>query len=99
MMIMRMMIYAPLIGIGGIIMAVSKDATLSLVLVVAIPVLVGTIMLIASRGMPLFKAMQNQAGQGEPGAAREPHGHPGYPGLQPHRVSKQHALQRSEQRT
>jgi len=60
MMIMRMMIYAPLIGIGGIIMAVSQDATLSLVLVVAIPVLIGAIFLIASRGIPLFKTLQKQ---------------------------------------
>ncbi|HST04520.1 MAG TPA: ABC transporter ATP-binding protein [Chloroflexia bacterium] len=59
-MIMRMMIYAPLIGIGGIIMAVSKDATLSLVLVVAIPVLIGTIALIAFKGVPLFRIMQKR---------------------------------------
>jgi ATP-binding cassette, subfamily B, multidrug efflux pump len=59
-MILRMMIYAPLIAVGGVIMAVSKDATLSLVLVVVIPVLVASIFLIASRGIPLFKMLQKR---------------------------------------
>lgn len=57
-MIMRMMISAPMMCIGGIIMAVSKDAKLSLVLVVAIPILAVTIYLVANKGVPLFKAMQ-----------------------------------------
>lgn len=57
-MIMRIMISAPLLCIGGIIMAVSKDAMLSLVFVVVIPVLVGTILLIAGKSMPLFKSLQ-----------------------------------------
>jgi ATP-binding cassette subfamily B protein len=57
-MIMRMMISAPMTMIGGIVMAVSKDAKLSLVLVVVLPVLVGTVMIIANKGIPLFKAMQ-----------------------------------------
>lgn len=55
---MRMMLGAPIMCVGGIIMAVSKDATLSLVLVVVLPVLVGVIFLVASKGIPLFKAMQ-----------------------------------------
>ncbi|WP_079911229.1 ABC transporter ATP-binding protein [Paenibacillus sp. 32352] len=57
-MMLRMMISAPMMCIGGIIMAVNKDATLSLVLVVVIPVLAAAIAIIASRGMPLFKALQ-----------------------------------------
>ncbi len=58
--IMRMMIYAPLVSIGGIILAVSLDATLSLVLVVVIPILAVSIFLIASRGVPLFKVLQKR---------------------------------------
>ncbi|MWV46489.1 ATP-binding cassette domain-containing protein [Paenibacillus sp. HJL G12] len=57
-MILRMMISAPMMCIGGIIMAVSKDAKLSLVIVVVIPVLAGAIAIIAGKGIPLFKAMQ-----------------------------------------
>ena len=58
--ILRMMIYAPLMAIGGIIMAVSVDATLSLVLVFVVPLLAGTIAFIAYKGVPLFRAMQTR---------------------------------------
>lgn len=57
-MMMRMMIMAPMMCIGGLIMAVSKDAKLTLVLAAAIPILVLAIVLIARSGIPLFKAMQ-----------------------------------------
>ena len=59
-MAMRMMISAPMMCIGGIMMAVSKDATLSLILVVIIPVLMGSIYLIVRKGIPLFKVMQEK---------------------------------------
>lgn len=55
---LRMMIGAPLMCIGGIIMAVSQDATLSLVLVVIIPILLLLIWVIMGRAIPLFKIMQ-----------------------------------------
>ena len=58
MMILRMMISAPIMAIGGIIMAVSMDATLSLVIVVVIPVLGIVVGLVAWRAVPLFRAMQ-----------------------------------------
>lgn len=57
-MMLRMMISAPMMCIGGIIMAVSKDAKLSLVLVVVLPVIAAAIFAVVSKGMPLFKAMQ-----------------------------------------
>lgn len=57
-MLLRFFISAPIMAIGGIIMAFSKDATLSLVIVVAIPILAAAISLIARRSVPLFKAMQ-----------------------------------------
>lgn len=59
-MLLRMLLAAPMMAIGGIIMAVSKDAKLSLVFVVAIPVLILAISIIAIKGMPLFKAMQKK---------------------------------------
>jgi ATP-binding cassette, subfamily B, multidrug efflux pump len=59
-MVMRIMIYAPIMAIGGVIMAVSEDATLSLVLVVVVPVLAASIALIASSGVPLFKVVQEK---------------------------------------
>ncbi|MEH7355790.1 ABC transporter ATP-binding protein [Neobacillus drentensis] len=57
-MMLRMMVMAPMMCIGGIIMALSKDAKLTLVLAVSLPVLVITIVVIAKKGIPLFKAMQ-----------------------------------------
>ncbi len=59
-MILRMMISAPMMCIGGIIMALSKDVKLTLVLAVAIPVLILTIIVIAKSVMPLFKKMQKK---------------------------------------
>ncbi|GBF33896.1 lipid A export ATP-binding/permease protein MsbA [Desulfocucumis palustris] len=55
---MRMMVSAPMMCIGGVIMAASKDAVLSLIFVVVLPVLAGAILLIFRKGVPLFKAMQ-----------------------------------------
>jgi ATP-binding cassette subfamily B protein len=57
-MMLRMMVSAPMMSIGGVIMAVSRNARLSLLLVVVIPILAGTIALVASIGMPLFRALQ-----------------------------------------
>lgn len=57
-MMLRMMAMAPMMCIGGIIMAYSKDAKLTLVLAVSLPILVVTIIVIARKGIPLFKAMQ-----------------------------------------
>jgi ATP-binding cassette subfamily B multidrug efflux pump len=57
---LRMVISAPMMCIGGLVMAVSKDAHLSLVMVVAIPILVGAIFLIAGKGVPLFTAIQQK---------------------------------------
>ncbi|KQL51197.1 multidrug ABC transporter ATP-binding protein [Heyndrickxia shackletonii] len=59
-MMLRMMVMAPLMCIGGIIMAVSRDAKLSLVLVVSLPVLFIAILLVQRKGIPLFKAMQKK---------------------------------------
>ncbi len=56
--IMRMMIGAPMMAIGGIILALNKDVELTLVLAVAIPILAGVIALLGAKGMPLFRLMQ-----------------------------------------
>jgi len=57
-MILRMMVSAPLMCIGGIIMALSKDKGLTLVLLVSIPLLAIVIFIVAAKGIPLFKLMQ-----------------------------------------
>ncbi len=57
-MIMRMMIAAPMMAIGGIILAMREDRPLTLVLAVAIPVLAIVIALIATKMIPIFKLVQ-----------------------------------------
>ncbi|WP_339305102.1 ABC transporter ATP-binding protein [Paenibacillus sp. FSL R5-0519] len=59
-MMLRMMIMAPLMCIGGIFMAVSQDAKLSTIFLVVLPVLGGAIALIGSKGLPLFKTIQKK---------------------------------------
>ena len=56
--ILRMMISAPLMGIGGIIMAFSQDAQLAWVLIAAIPILALAIYIIMAKSIPLFQAVQ-----------------------------------------
>lgn len=56
--ILRMMVQAPLMCIGGIIMALTKDKTLTLALAIVIPIIAGIITVIARQGIPLFKLMQ-----------------------------------------
>ena len=59
-MMFRFLIYAPIMCIGGIIMALSKDKVLTLILAVVLPLLVGLIAILASAVVPMFKAMQKK---------------------------------------
>jgi ATP-binding cassette, subfamily B, multidrug efflux pump len=58
MMALNMMILAPIMAIGGIIMAIREDAVLSLILVVVLPLMTVFIALVVRKAMPLFKAVQ-----------------------------------------
>ena len=58
MVFMRMMIMAPLMAIGGIIMAVKVEVHLTWLMAIAVPLIATIIILIASRGLPLFRAIQ-----------------------------------------
>lgn len=58
--ILRMMIMAPIMAIGGIILALGQDRPLTLVLAVAVPILVLTIVLIGRAAFPLFGLMQTK---------------------------------------
>jgi ATP-binding cassette subfamily B protein len=55
---LRLFLRAPMLCIGSIIMAVSKNAKLSLVLVVILLILTLLIVLLSKKSMPLFKSMQ-----------------------------------------
>ena len=51
---LRMMLYAPMVAIGATIMAIRKDSKLSLIILVSIPILILSIYLIASKAIPPF---------------------------------------------
>ncbi|MED4602312.1 ABC transporter ATP-binding protein [Paenibacillus validus] len=57
---MRVMVMAPMMCIGGIVMALSKDAALAMVIISVVPVLAGFIFLVFRKGGPLFKAVQTK---------------------------------------
>jgi ATP-binding cassette subfamily B multidrug efflux pump len=57
---LRMMVSAPMMCIGGIIMAVAQDAPLSWVFAVALPIVIVTILSIIGRATPLFQLMQKK---------------------------------------
>lgn len=54
----RMMCYAPIMGIGGIVMAVNKSPSMSWILAVAVVILLGVIMVMFGVAMPKFKILQ-----------------------------------------
>jgi len=53
-----MLVAAPIMCIGGVVMALRDDLVLSRLLIVAVPVLVGSIGFLISRMVPQFRAMQ-----------------------------------------
>lgn len=59
-MLLRMMVMAPLMALGGIVMAVYTNARLSLILVVVMPVLGLAIWFVLHRGMHLFRVLQTK---------------------------------------
>ncbi len=62
-MILRMLVMAPIMAVGGIIQAYQQDKALTLVLAVAVPVLAISISVLASIAMPWFKKIQAKVDQ------------------------------------
>jgi ATP-binding cassette, subfamily B, multidrug efflux pump len=60
MMSMRMIIGAPITAVGGIILALQKDRGLAWIIGVVIPLLTVIIAVVATKGFPLFKAIQKK---------------------------------------
>lgn len=60
MMSLRMLVRAPLLCIGGIIMAVSINSKMALILVVAVPLLFISITYVIRKGFPLFTVVQQK---------------------------------------
>ncbi|HEU4319300.1 MAG TPA: ABC transporter ATP-binding protein [Acidimicrobiia bacterium] len=59
-MALTMMVTAPIMMVGGIIMALREDVGLSWLVVVAVPLLGATVAFIASRLIPSFRVMQKK---------------------------------------
>jgi ATP-binding cassette subfamily B protein len=57
-MLLSMVITAPMMAIGGVVLALSHDATLAWVLIAVIPIVAAVFILIMGRAVPLFQAMQ-----------------------------------------
>ncbi|HPB65091.1 MAG TPA: ABC transporter permease, partial [Spirochaetales bacterium] len=57
-MMQRMMAKAPIMAIGGIAMALATEPRLAWILLVVIPILGAAIVIIALKGLPLFKSIQ-----------------------------------------
>jgi ATP-binding cassette subfamily B protein len=59
-MALNVLILAPFMGIGGIIMAIRQDVPLSATLLVIVPLMAAFLGILVSRAMPLFTAMQKK---------------------------------------
>jgi ATP-binding cassette subfamily B protein len=59
-MMMTMLVMAPLTAIGGVIMAVQKDAKLTYILLVVVGILAVVVTIIVKFAVPLFKSMQKK---------------------------------------
>ncbi|MCJ7710039.1 MAG: ABC transporter ATP-binding protein, partial [Chloroflexi bacterium] len=57
---LTMMLSAPMMAVGGIIMALRQDVPLTGILLVILPILLLVIGLVMSRAIPLFQAMQKK---------------------------------------
>lgn len=55
---LRLMCYAPIMGVGGIIFALQKSVSLSWVIALAVIVLLGLVVVLLNVAMPKFKSLQ-----------------------------------------
>ncbi|MBO4873203.1 MAG: ABC transporter ATP-binding protein [Lachnospiraceae bacterium] len=51
---------APILLIGGVIVALIMDAHLAMILVIMLPVLIAVVLFVSSRGIPLYKTVQGK---------------------------------------
>ena len=57
-MMIRMMFYAPIMGAGGVILALSKDVSMSWIIILAVVLLIALIVVISIVVLPRFKKIQ-----------------------------------------
>lgn len=59
-MVLTMIVTAPIMGIGGVVMALRLDVGLSMLLAVSVPLLATLVGVLLTRALPLFARMQDQ---------------------------------------
>jgi ATP-binding cassette subfamily B protein len=57
---LRMMVMAPLMCVGGILLAIAQDGSLSWIIITAVPIIGVAIYLIMRQSLPLFRIMQTK---------------------------------------
>jgi ATP-binding cassette subfamily B multidrug efflux pump len=57
-MLVRMVFYAPIMGVGGVVRALSKSVSMSWIIALAVLVLIGIILILFSVAMPKFQKIQ-----------------------------------------
>ncbi|MCI5957229.1 MAG: ABC transporter ATP-binding protein/permease [Clostridiales bacterium] len=62
-MLLRMVIYAPIIGVGGVIRALKTNASMAWIIAVGVAAVLGIVLVLYLLGMPRFKRMQTQVDQ------------------------------------
>ena len=92
-----LMVSAPIMCVGGILLALNQDVELSSLLLVAVPLLAVIVALIISRMRPLFRLMQERIDEINQRAARADHRRPRDPGLRP-RAARAGPLRHGQQR-
>ncbi len=61
---LTVMVSAPIMMVGGVIMALRQDVPLTGILVVIVPIMALIIGILVRRAMPLFRAMQTRRSTG-----------------------------------
>lgn len=59
-MLLRMVIYAPIIGVGGVIRALQTNASMAWIIAVGVAAVLAVVLVLYLLGMPRFKRMQTQ---------------------------------------
>ena len=57
---LTLMVAAPIMAVGGVIMALREDVTLSALLIVVVPIIGGIVAFVFVLGVPLFRSMQGK---------------------------------------
>jgi ATP-binding cassette subfamily B protein len=84
----RMLCYAPILGAGGVIMAVHKSVSLSWIIAAAVILLLGIITVVFSVAMPKFKIIQKTHRPPQPGNQGKPERNDGNPGFRKSKIRR-----------